>query len=109
MFFFKVCCSNLVTLCKPIGSDTNESSDNEPLNKVAKRALKDKRRPGKKFVDKEDDNSSDDEPLSVLASKLKPNLPKEANVKNSRVRAKVVDSKRTATRKRGKCQSMCSL
>lgn len=102
-----------MTLCNPTGSDTNGSSDNEPLNKVAKRAVqadkKVKSGSRKKSADKEDDDSSDDEPLSVLATKLKPELPKEANVKNSRLRAKVMESKRTATRKRGKCQRMCSV
>lgn len=93
--------------------DTNESSDDEPLSKVAKRASqadkKVKSGPRKKSVDKQDDDSSDDEPLSVLATKLKTKLPKEANVKNSRARAKVVDSKGTAAKKRGECQSMRSL
>lgn len=101
MYFSCFFCAKFVILIYfqcVTGLDTNESSDNEPPIKVAKGA--------KKSVDKEDDDSSDDEPLSVLATKLKPKLLKEANVKNSRVRAKVVDSKRTATRKRGKCQSM---
>lgn len=96
-------------LYNPTGLDTSESSDNEPLIKVAKRALKaDKKAksgPPKKSVDRMDDDSSDDEPLSVLATKLRPKFQKEALVETSRV----MESKRTATRKRGKCQSMCLL
>lgn len=97
----------------PTGLDTNENSDNEPLSKVSKKALqaekKVKGRPENKPVHKEDYDSSDDEPLSALARKLKPKPPNEANVRNSRAAANVVQSKRTATRKRGKCKNMCSL
>lgn len=89
---------------KKAGLDTSESSDNEPLIKVAKRALKaDKKAksgPPKKPVDRMNDDSSDDEPLSVLATKLKPKFQKEALVETSRETAKVMESKRTATRKR---------
>lgn len=92
-------------MCNPTGLDTDASSDNEPLIKVTLQAGKKvESGPGKISVDKEDDDSSDDEPLSVLAAKLKPKH--EANVKNSGVGAKVVESKITATRKRGKCQSV---
>lgn len=62
--------------------------------------------PPKISVDRMDDASSDDEPLSVLATKLKPKLQKEVQVETSRKTAKVMESKRTETKKRGKCQSM---
>lgn len=98
----------------PTGLDTSESSDNEPIIKVAKRALKAikkaKSGPPKKSVDRmDDDDGSDNEPLSVLATKLKPKLQKDSPVETFRETPKVMQSKRTSTRKRGKCQSMCLL
>lgn len=93
--------------------DLSESSDNKSVTEAAKRAMKVyekvKSGPPKISVDRMDDDSSDDEPLSVLATKLKPKLQKEVQVETSRKTAKVMESKRTATKKRGKCQSMCLL
>lgn len=115
--FRGVCCrfcySDSVTTSYSTGSDTNENSDNEPLIEVSKEALqakkKVKRKPEKNPVHKEDGSSSDDEPLSALARKLKPNPLNEANVKDSRAASKAIQQKGTAERKRGKSRRLCSL
>lgn len=109
--FFQVSISELVSMCNPTGLDTSESSDNEPLIKLAKRAVAaDKKTEGdlpKKSVKMMGTDSSDDEPLSVLATKLKPTFRRESPVETPREAAKVTETKRS--RKRGKCQSRCLL
>lgn len=89
--------------------DTDESSDNEPLIKVAKMTAKAVKKPvsvpAKKSVDtkkKGNDDSSDDEPLSVLATKLNSKLQRKP-VTTPREATTVVKSKRNAAKKTGKC------